>query len=269
MSDRYAVIGNPIGHSKSPMIHASFAEQTGEDMIYDTLFSEIDQFAEIVERFFSDGGKGLNVTVPFKQNAYNWVTELTERARIAGAVNTIIPMQNGYLGDNTDGIGIVRDITHNLGVSLSDKTILILGAGGAVRGVLKPILDEHPDCIHIANRTISKAEDLATLDDCIHGMSFTDINTTYDVVINGTSASLSGDLPPLPKQLFNNGALAYDMMYAEEPTVFMQWAQTHGAEIISDGLGMLVEQAAEAFYLWRNKQPDSKKIPTKIRQTIS
>lgn len=260
MTDKYAVFGNPIAHSKSPEIHKTFAELTGEAVIYEKQLVDIDGFEVAAEEFFKSG-KGLNITVPFKLEAYSFAAKLTERARRAGAVNTLALQDDGtVLGDNTDGFGMVSDIVDNLGWKIKDKKVLILGAGGAVRGILQPLLAENPKAVVIANRTVEKAKQLAKgFGDlgAIEGCGFEHLsNFEFDLVINGTSASLSGDLPPLPETLLAQGACCYDMMYGAEPTVFMRWASDHGAESIADGLGMLVGQAAESFKLWRGLKPE-------------
>jgi shikimate dehydrogenase len=260
MTDQYAVFGNPIHHSKSPSIHRQFAEQTAQDMHYAKQLVNENEFAKSAEIFFAQGGKGLNVTLPFKVDAFHFAQTLTQRAQFAGAVNTLALLDDGtILGDNTDGIGMVHDM-RNLGWRLRDKRILVLGAGGAVRGVLQPLLAEHPQELIIVNRTHSKANALEKqfreLGN-IQARSFDQLNNSqFDIIINGTSASLHGDLPSLPNNLAAKNACCYDMMYAAEPTVFMQWAKHQGVENIADGLGMLVGQAAEAFYLWRKIRPD-------------
>lgn len=273
MTDQYAVFGNPINHSKSPAIHRQFAEQTAQDLHYGKQLVALDQFAESARAFFAQGGKGLNITVPFKLEAYEFAGQLTARAQRAGAVNTLALQADGsILGDNTDGIGMVHDM-HNLGWELSGKRILILGAGGAVRGVLQPLLAEQPTQVVIANRTYAKAEELAQL---FHDLGDVQAKTyeqlegeQFDLVINGTSASLSGDLPPLPAGLLRPGASCYDMMYGSEPTVFMHWAQECGAARVADGLGMLVGQAAEAFYLWRHIRPEVVPVITSLRRQLA
>ena len=273
-TDRYAVFGNPIAHSKSPQIHSLFAEQTDQNLIYTAELAEVENFDQRIAEFINDNGKGMNITVPFKQQAWEICTTRSERAQRAGAVNTIIVQANGeYFGENTDGLGLVRDLTKNHQVELKGKRILILGAGGAVRGVIEPIMQQAPVELYIANRTFPKALELAVdFSDLgkIKGCGFDALEgQSFDVVINGTSASLHGDLPPLPDELFNNNACAYDMMYAAEPTVFMDWASQHGASRVFDGLGMLVEQAAESFNLWRGVQPDAKPVIDAIRASLT
>ncbi len=273
MTDQYAVFGNPINHSKSPAIHRQFAEQTAQDLHYAKQLVAEDAFVKTAQAFFADGGKGLNVTVPFKVEAFHFAQQLTPRAQRAGAVNTLAMQANGtILGDNTDGIGMVHDM-HNLGWELQGKRILIVGAGGAVRGIMQPVLAEHPSQVVIANRTVSKAEELAAhfhdLGD-VQARSFEQLEgESFDVVINGTSASLSGDLPPLPTGLLNPNASCYDLMYGAEPTVFLKWAAQQGAVKLADGLGMLVGQAAEAFYMWRHIRPEVVPVITALRRQLS
>jgi len=271
--DRYAVFGNPISHSKSPQIHSAFAQQTGQNLVYTAELAEVENFEEAVKAFIKNNGKGINITVPFKQQAWQLATQRSSRAERAGAVNTIIVKDDGsYFGENTDGIGLVRDLGNNHKIGLKDKRILILGAGGAVRGVIEPIMEKDPAMLVIANRTVEKsirlAEEFSDLGN-ITGCGFDELkNQSFDVVINGTSASLHGDLPPLPDTLFNDNACAYDMMYAADPTVFMKWAIQHGAANVFDGLGMLVEQAAESFNLWRGVQPEVKPVIDAIRDSL-
>ena len=272
--DKYAVIGNPIAHSKSPLIHAAFAKQTQQELIYTAELVEIGKVTEFVAKFYRDNGKGLNITVPFKQDAWDIATQHSERAQRAGAVNTLVLNgENNYFGDTTDGIGLVNDLTKNYKISLDKKTILVLGAGGAVRGVLEPILEQKPDQLIIANRTVDKAIKLANdFSDLgsISGCGFSDLqNKKFDLIINGTSASLAGDLPPLPDNLLTKDAAVYDMMYAAEDTIFMRWGKQQGAKQIFDGLGMLVEQAAESFNIWRGVKPSTDNVITLIRQSLT
>lgn len=278
MTDRYAVFGNPIAHSRSPQIHALFARQTQQDMHYDRQLVDIGNFSTAAAAFFSSGGKGLNITVPFKLDAYAFADALTLRAQQAQAVNTLATQKDGsILGDNTDGVGLVADITQNLGWTLRGKSILVLGAGGAVRGVLGPLLSQQPQALVIANRTPSKAHELAeafatiaSTRQKIRGCGYEGLgDAQFDIVINGTSASLAGDLPPLPANLLAPVACCYDMMYGAEPTVFMRWARQHNAAHIADGLGMLVEQAAESFALWRGLRPNTAGVIAELRAAIS
>lgn len=270
--DRYGVFGNPIGHSKSPLIHGMFAAQTGEQLVYDALLAPLDDFAGYARAFF-ETGKGGNVTVPFKEQAFRLADALSERARRAGAVNTLKKLEDGrLLGDNTDGAGLVRDLTVNAGLDLSGKRILLLGAGGAVRGVLEPILAERPQSLTIANRTVEKAEQLAhEFADLgpVAACGFDWISESVDLIINGTSASLAGELPPIAPSLIQPGhTVCYDMMYGKEPTAFNRWAAERGAACCIDGLGMLVEQAAEAFHLWRGVRPDSTPVLAELRRLL-
>lgn len=273
MTDLYAVFGNPINHSKSPNIHRQFAEQTGQDMHYTKQLVNEGEFEKTVQEFFAQGGKGLNITVPFKLHAFEFAQKRTARAERAGAVNTLARLGDGtILGDNTDGIGMVHDM-HNLGWELEGKRILILGAGGAVRGILQPLLEEKPALVVIANRTFSKAEELAKN---FHDLGNVQAKTfeqlageTFDIVINGTSASMQGELPPLPDKLLAEKACCYDMMYGPEPTIFLRWAKDYGAAQLADGLGMLIGQAAEAFYLWRQIRPEVVPVITAMRRQMA
>ena len=270
MSDRYCVFGNPVSHSKSPSIHSAFAEQTGEPIEYTAIEAPLNDFAGAWQAFIAQDGRGANVTVPFKEEAFRRCDTLSRRAQRAGAVNTLVLGKNGLTyGDTTDGVGLVRDLQHH-GVELDGARILVLGAGGAVRGVLEPLLATQPASLRIANRTAHKAVALAqdfTDLGAVAGGGLDDVEGKFDLVINGTSASLAGDLPPLPDALFAEGATAYDMMYGAAPTVFLRWAEAQGTRGI-DGLGMLVEQAAESFFLWRNKRPDTAPVREALRQSL-
>lgn len=270
-NDLYAVVGNPISHSKSPRIHSLFARETGEAVEYTAIQAPLEDFAGTVRDFFARGGKGLNVTVPFKEEAWRLADRRTERAEKAGAANTLYIDSKGLLtADNTDGSGLVTDITRNLGTRVSGRQVLVLGAGGAVRGVLGPLLAEVPAAITIANRTIAKAEALAELfadasDAPLYAMGFEQVRGPFDIVINGTSASLQGDLPPLSPSVIGPDTLVYDMMYSLTTTTFNQWALDQGAHHVHDGLGMLVEQAAESFYVWRGVRPETGKVMERLR----
>ena len=270
--DDYAVMGNPISHSKSPSIHTLFAQQTQQSILYTAIHVDLGGFKQAVGNFAATGGKGLNITVPFKQEAWELVSERSERAERAGAVNTIKIEDGALFGDNTDGVGLVNDLTQNHSIDLKDKNILLMGAGGAARGVLIPLLEQNPGSLFIANRTPDKAKDLA--DDFsdlgnVKGGGYEAISDlTFDVVINATAASLQGDLPPLPDTLLDDNASCYDMMYSAKPTPFMQWATSHKAEKVLDGLGMLVEQAAESFFIWRGVKPETKAVIVKLRKEL-
>ncbi|MFA6063667.1 MAG: shikimate dehydrogenase [Gallionella sp.] len=255
MTDRYAVIGNPISHSKSPLIHALFAAQTGHDISYEAIESPLNGFAATIQRLRSEGYQGCNVTVPFKFDAFESASELSKRALSAQAVNTLKFSEDGISGDNTDGAGLVRDIEHNCGVTLNGKRVLLMGAGGASCGVVLPLLNAGAT-LTIANRTAQKAVDLAEKFSAasVRGGSYDELaDAQFDVIINATSAGLTDSEVPLPAGIFTPDALAYDMMYGRE-TPFMKFAREQGATV-ADGLGMLVEQAAEAFYLWRGVRP--------------
>lgn len=271
MTDRYAVIGNPIAHSKSPEIHARFAQQTGEDIRYERLLAPLDGFAQTVADFMQAGGLGANVTVPFKLEAYALATELSVRAQAAGAVNTLRFSGDVIYGDNTDGVGLVTDIVRNAGVALQGRRLLLLGAGGAARGVLLPLLDQQPAEIVIANRTLDKAHLLVQEFSAPHGVlrasPFDALDGMFDVVINATSASLEQALPPVPAACFGGATLAYDMMYGRDATPFMRLAASHGATV-RDGLGMLVEQAAESFFVWRGVRPDTAPVHQALRALL-
>lgn len=273
VADRYAVFGNPISHSKSPQIHTLFAKQTNQTLVYTAELAEIGSFQQAVEAFIKNNGKGLNITVPFKGDAWQVADYHSPRAKRAGAVNTLVLKNDGKLyGETTDGIGLVNDFTNNHHLELQGKTILIIGAGGAVRGVLEALLEKKPTSLLIANRTKQKAEQLAgDFSDLgnINGCGLDEINQqTFDLVINGTSASLHGDLPPIPNTIFNTNACSYDMMYAAKATPFMKWSKDNGCTQTFDGLGMLVEQAAESFFLWRGIKPETHDVIQFIRSEL-
>ncbi len=267
--DQYAVFGNPVSHSLSPQIHSLFAQQCGQSLSYKAIEVQLDQFSQTANDFFQQGGKGVNITVPFKQDAYAFATVLSDRAKQAGAVNTLFLDADNYFGDNTDGAGIVYDLIENHQIEINHKKILIVGAGGAVRGVLGPLLEQAPESITICNRTFSKAEYLAQLfSDSITVVAkqFADIaGMSFDIVINGTSASLNDQLPPLPEKLFVRDGISYDMMYSKAATLFQTWSREQGAGQAFDGLGMLVEQAAESFEIWRNIRPDTRPVLKTLR----
>tara|TARA_B100001250_G_scaffold412326_1_gene443240 strand:+ start:3231 stop:4070 length:840 start_codon:yes stop_codon:yes gene_type:complete len=274
MTDLYAVLGHPISHSKSPQIHTLFAGQTGEDLLYRAVLVPLDGFADEVSKLIRQQGMtGMNVTVPFKEEAFQLAQQRTPRAERAGAVNTLKVLSNGtLLADNTDGAGLIRDITVNQGVSLKGKQVLVLGAGGAVRGILQPLLEQQPAAVVIANRTVSKAEalaadfaDLGRISGCGFAEATPPDGSAFDVIINGTSASLAGELPPLTSSVIGPETVCYDMMYGKGLTVFNRWAREHGAARVIDGLGMLVEQAAEAFELWRGVRPDTAPVMAELR----
>ena len=260
MPDRYAVVGQPIAHSKSPQIHMAFAAQTGQDLRYERLLAPLDGFEATLEAFARDGGLGCNVTMPFKQQAFALSHGLAPRAAVAGAVNTLSRCDGQWHGDNTDGAGIVTDLTRNLDVPLAGRTILILGAGGATRGVLGPLLAEAPARICVTNRTLAKAEAIVCLFAHAGQVIATPphaLDERFDVVINATPWDEDGDAQLWPGAIFEHGALAYDMGYADRPTPFMRWASEQGADRTADGLGMLIEQAAESFLIWRGIRPDT------------
>ncbi|MDE1167477.1 MAG: shikimate dehydrogenase [Pseudomonas sp.] len=271
--DRYVVFGNPIGHSKSPAIHRLFAEQTGQELDYSARLAPLEDFAGNAREFFLQG-HGANVTLPFKEDAYRLCDVLTPRAERAGAVNMLTKQADGTLrGDNTDGTGLVRDLTINAGLNLEGKRILLLGAGGAVRGVIESLLEQKPVSLVVANRTVDKAELLAQIFadmGPIAASGFDWLEEPVDVIINATSASLAGDLPPISASLIQPGVtVCYDMMYGKEPTPFCLWAEEHGAALALDGFGMLVEQAAVAFAYWRGVQPDSAPVLAQLREEIA
>jgi len=269
--DQYAVFGSPIAHSLSPYIHKRFAEKTGEQLIYRAEEVNADNFGEAVDRFFSSGGRGLNCTVPLKELAFQRADKLTERARLSGAVNTLAMEANGILlGDNTDGLGLITDLCEVINVPVEGKRVLILGAGGATRGILGPLLAANPKSLWLANRTIKKAEILATEFanyGSIEVVQYTElVGKQFDLIINATSASLGGELPPLPEGLLADKAVCYDLAYGKKPTIFVQWGKANGAVKSVDGLGMLVEQAAHAFKLWRGVMPDTQGLREEIRK---
>ncbi|MEM7291975.1 MAG: shikimate dehydrogenase [Pseudomonadota bacterium] len=270
MTDQYYVIGNPIEHSRSPEIHRQFAQQTQQQMYYGKFLAPIGGFKPSLKALIDEGIRGANVTVPFKEDAFLCCNHMTHRAERARAINTLIMGDDGKcFGDNTDGIGLLTDLTQNYGLDISHQRVLILGAGGAVRGILEPLLDHKPDHVVIANRTPGRARSLARdFSDLgeTSGCGFSDLEgKQFDLIINGTSAGLSGEVPPIPTTVLHKNSTTYDLMYGREPTEFAQWSRRAGAAHSLDGLGMLVEQAAEAFYLWRAKRPDSRAVIKSLR----
>ena len=281
--DRYAVVGNPVEHSRSPFIHAEFARQTGQSIDYGRLLSPLDGFAATVRAFAAGdaqhaAARGCNVTVPFKFEAFELAARRSARAELAQAVNTLrfdADADGGWYGDNTDGAGLVRDITEHAGVDLSGRRVLLLGAGGAAAGALGPLLQARPKRVVVANRTDSKTADLverhfdlaAECGVALRATSLTGCGTGFDVIINGTAASLAGASVPVPGSVLVPGALAVDMMYGPAAQGFLQWAADHGAHG-RDGLGMLVEQAAESFFVWRGVRPDTRPVLALLREQI-
>jgi shikimate dehydrogenase len=269
MTDQYCVIGNPIAHSKSPEIHSVFAAQTGQDIRYGRCLAPLDGFADTVRHLVAQGYRGANVTVPFKIEAVALATRLTERARAAGAVNTLGFKDGEIVGDNTDGPGLVADIVGNAGVALADRRILLLGAGGAARGIMLPFIEQKPRSILVANRTRATADSLvanfAQYGVALAACGFDQIEGPFDIVINATSSSLAAEMPPVPRSAFAKGTLALDMMYGSAPSPFMVFAREQGA-VTRDGLGMLVEQAAEAFMVWRGVRPDTRDVFKQLRK---
>lgn len=272
MTDRYAVIGHPVEHSKSPQIHEAFALQTSQDISYEKILAPLDGFAQTVIAMRSVGFKGANVTVPFKLEAFQLADRLTERANDAGAVNTLLFDAHGVIGDNTDGVGLVRDIQQNLGVDIQGRRVLLIGAGGAAEGVLHPIFEQQPSLLVITNRTLDKALRMVKKIEergelryvSVQAQAFEELQgQAFDIVVNATSAGLSDSTLPLPKGIFSTDALAYDMMYGRE-TPFMRFAREHAVRV-ADGLGMLVEQAAESFFQWRGVRPDTRPVIAAFR----
>jgi shikimate dehydrogenase len=283
MTDRYAVIGNPIVHSRSPAIHARFAQATGQDISYDRLLAPADGFAAAALRFRDDGGRGLNVTLPFKLDAFALATERSARAEAAGAVNLLAFDGERIFGDNTDGAGLVRDIEARLGLALAGRSVLLLGAGGAARGAIRPLLDAGVERIFIANRSAGRAEELARQMAAGAGAGLPspsgggfdavaaalDAGQRFDVLVNATSTGLAGDCLPLPAAVFAGAALAYDMFYSARATPFMAQAAAGGCATVSDGLGMLIEQAAESFLVWRGVRPETAPVYAALRAELA
>lgn len=267
--DNYAVMGNPIAHSKSPLIHQAFAEQLGQAIYYQAILVEPDGFEAALAEFQALGGKGLNITVPFKEDAWRAVDVLSPAAEKAGAVNTIWFENDQRCGENTDGIGLVNDLSHHE-IDIGEKKVLLLGAGGAVRGILGPVLERRPAAVLIANRTPARAEALVRIFPEYPHLDFSDFSGLagrdgFDIVINGTSAGLTGDLPALPENILLKDGCAYDLVYGDKDTPFVAWAKQRGARLVLDGLGMLVEQAAESFTLWRGVRPETRPVIEMLR----
>jgi shikimate dehydrogenase len=274
MTDHYAVIGNPIAHSQSPAIHAAFAIQTGQPIEYTRILGNLDDFAGDVRDFIAAGGRGLNITVPFKEEAWRLLEDLNPRAAIAQAVNTLIVLDGGRLrGDNTDGIGLIHDLAYNHGFSFLNRSVLVLGAGGAARGLVQPLLETGLATLTIANRTVTKAVTLAERMQqfgTVYGIGFEQLSgRQFDLIINATSTGLSQEHLPLPNDCLAENAWVYDLSYGANLTPFCQWGKTQGAERVCDGLGMLVEQAAESFLLWRGLRPDTAHVIEMLRQQIT
>ena len=269
--DCYAVMGNPVAHSKSPLIHTLFADGTEQNLRYQAILVDIGGFEDAVGEFFANGDLGLSITVPFKEEAWQLAQSLTPRAEKAGAVNTLWRDDQGLLhGDNTDGVGLITDLKVNNNIAIKGARLLILGAGGAVRGVLGPILNEQPAGVVIANRTQAKADALVSLfgSELVSSSNYEHLQGRFDLVINGTAASLQGEMPPLPEHTIDHNTCCYDMMYGSGETVFNRWCREHGAGKTMDGLGMLVEQAAEQFVLWRGVRPDSARVLDLLRNEM-
>ncbi len=279
----FAVMGNPVAHSQSPLIHSLFARQFGISLSYDRIQVDVGGFEQAVSHFCAHGGAGLNITVPYKVEAWKLCGQgrhsLTPRADLAGAVNTLVMKKSGGIhGDNTDGAGLVADIRNNLGIPLDNKNLLVIGAGGAVRGVLGSLLECHPASITVVNRTFAKAGDLVGVfsgtvdggDTALESRRLEDCDRPrYDLIINGTAASLCGELPGISESCIDAGTIVYDMVYSPEPTVFMKWALFRGAAQAHDGLGMLVEQAAGSFFVWHRKSPDTEPVIRAVRETLA
>ncbi len=276
MIDKYAVFGNPIAHSKSPWIHTEFAQICDDAVDYTWIESEptAEAFSEAIKQFINAGANGANVTMPFKEMAWVMADKLSARAQLAGAVNTLTFADNGMIfGDTTDGVGLVNDLTLNFKLKLKDKKILILGAGGAVKGVLQPLLQQDPQLVHIVNRTVQRAEELVDIFadyGNISAGSYQQLSElgTFDIIVNATPANFSGELPPITPEIFADKSIAYDMSYAAERTLFERWCTENGASAAYNGLGMLVEQAAESFYIWRGRRPETKQVLKKLKKLL-
>lgn len=268
MADKYAVVGNPIDFSKSPYIHMTFAKDTNQDIDYIKILGPLGEFSQTVDQFRASGGKGINITAPFKLDAYEYANKRSLAAQLAGAANALMFKEGEVLAENFDGVGLVRDVVHNLKHPLSGKNILLLGAGGAARGALLPFLAEKPGLLVISNRTQAKADELVEIG-MKHKHPSTQLKSIaptqlegieFDVIFNATSASLRAELPVLPGSVFGSNSLAYELAYAKGLTPFLKLAQSNGVHQIADGVGMLAEQAAEAFYWWRGIRPDTKEV---------
>jgi shikimate dehydrogenase len=267
-------MGHPIAHSKSPFIHTAFAAQTSEALSYEAICVEPGTFAEAVAAFQGSGGRGLNVTLPFKEEAFAIADTASERATRAGAANTLwFDAAGRRQADNTDGVGLIRDLEDNHGITLAERRVLLLGAGGAARGVVAPLLGAKPRCLVIANRTHERAVELAQRfagDGAVSALAFTDFEgREFDLLINATSASLQDQVPDVPRSAVAGGACCYDMMYAAEATPFVRWARDSAASLCVDGIGMLVEQAAESFFLWRGVRPRTREVITALREQLA
>ena len=264
MTDRYAVVGNPVAHSRSPFIHTEFARQTGQDIQYERLLAPLDGFRAAIENFRAEGGKGVNVTLPFKLEAFALAHERSERAADAKVVNTLKFDASILYGDNTDGVGLLRDIENNLRFPVQGRSVLLMGAGGAAQGVVGPLLSARVERLVIANRTVAKAQRLAeqfATRGAVSASGYAELaGQQFDLVINATAASLNDAVPELPEGTFAHDALAYDMMYGKSSLPFLEAARTRGAERTADGVGMLVEQAAESFFIWRGVRPQTRSV---------
>jgi len=272
--DQYRVYGNPIKQSRSPFIHQYFAKETEQPLNYQSELVAVDGFDKKIRKFISEQGKGANITVPFKEQALAICDQLSERARLAGAVNTLSFIDGQILGDNTDGLGLVQDLQRN-NVKLKNSRILLLGAGGAAKGVILPLLECHPQMIVVANRTVSKAESICKQfnvdknNSKLTACGFDDVVNDFDIIINATSASLSGQVPSIPAQIISADVVCYDMVYGRELTPFLMWAKEQGSEHLIDGLGMLVGQAAESFAIWREVKPEVESVIASLRKSLA
>lgn len=270
MLDTYAVIGNPISHSKSPLIHSEFSKQTKQHIRYETILSPLSSFTAEIDNFRQSGGKGMNVTLPFKVEAYEISTQLTEQASASHAVNTLVFDDDEIYGDNTDGTGLIRDIVVNHGFTITAKRVLLCGAGGAARGIMLPLLKQKPLMLTISNRTVQKAHKLrkqfSSYRNIVSGNYIDILGKEFDLVINATSTGLINKALPLPQGIFSAKSLAYDLMYGNMNTPFLQFARKEGVTHLSDGIGMLVEQAAESFFIWRKVRPETKPVIEMLSQ---